>query len=152
MNTLGKSIMEPDRFQQNQTHYIVGIMCLITSLSLFAFCVYLLPYLIFHWHYSMPDFILSWANQLHIEYGFSTFLTSSIIFVGLFLPAVILAIIADVFSNQIDNEIHGIKTQKVKVKREMKESSSLSLRIILIVILVFIAAELFQWIISSEPP
>ncbi|MDA9272196.1 hypothetical protein N9Q05_02315 [bacterium] len=141
--------MEPDRFQQNQVHYIVGLVCLVASLSLFAFCAYTLPYLMFSWHYTIPEFVLEWNNTLTVNYQFSTTAASWILFLGFFFPALIFAIIADVLSNHIDNEIHGIEPTKTVIDPHLKESSNLALRIILIMILVFVAAELFQWIIST---
>ncbi len=146
--------MEPDRYQHSHKHYIIGIVCLVISLGLFATSIYILPYLWFGWHYNMPEFILNWLNSLQSDYQFKSASASWLIFLGFFLPALIFAIVADIMSNRIDNEIHGITPKKTVRQPQAprdKESSSLALRIILIVILVFLAAELFQWAISTTP-
>ncbi len=146
--------MEPDRFQHSHKHYIIGILCLVTSLSLFATSVYILPYLWFGWRYSMPEFILNWITVFQSTYQFSLVAASWLVFLIFFLPALILVLVADIMSNRIDSEIHGIPKKSYKKNTEAtgdKESKSLILRIVVIVILVFIASELFQWAISTSP-
>lgn len=146
--------MEPDRYQHNHAYYIIGILCLVTCLSLFATSLYILPYLWFGWHYSMPEFILDWISSIQTTYQFSVVASSWLVFLIFFLPALFFALVADILSNRIDSEIHGIPQKKLKKNKEApsnKESSRLILRIVLIVILVFIASELFQWAISTTP-
>lgn len=148
--------MEADRFKLNQKYYIVGILCLVISLALFAFSFYILPFLAFGWHYGVPDFILIWNIDMQESYKLSQTAASWLIFLGLFFPAVILAIIADILSNRIDSQIHGISNKnEVKKPERMKvgakESNGLVFKIIVIMILVFIAAQFFQWALSSSP-
>jgi len=148
--------MEPDRFRQNQKHYIIGILCLVTSLGLFALSLYILPFLAFGWHYGVPDFIPIWSNDVREAYDLSQVAASWLIFLVLFLPAVVLAIIADVLSNRIDSQIHGIPLKEPVKKAaksvvHTKDSMGLVFKIVAIMILVFIAAQFFQWALSSSP-
>lgn len=147
------NIMEPDRFQHNNKYYIVGIICLVGGLSLFAFSAYILPFLLFNWHYTMPDFISIWLNDIQTIYQLSAMAAAWLILLGFFLPGIILVVIADILSNRIDNQIHGLQHAKVRPKTttnlDQAESRSLTFRIVLIIIIVFILARLFQWTISA---
>jgi MFS family permease len=147
--------MEPDRFQHNQKYYIVGIICLMLSLGLFCLSVYMIPYAWFGWSYDIPDFAQNLASTLQANYQLTPKASVWIVILIFFLPALILAFIADILSNRIDNEIHGLNTiekEKPKKKPGDGESANLILRIFLILLLVFVAAEIFQWAISSAPP
>lgn len=147
-------IMEPDRFLQNQKSYIIGIVCLVVSLGMFAFSLYVFPFLIFGWHYGIPSFLSIWMISLQDYYHLSETAASWLIFLGLFLAGVFLAIIADVLSNQIDNQIYGISPDK-SVKKVKKpnpsntETKGLVFKLLIIMLLVFFVAEFFQWAISS---
>ena len=148
--------MEPDRFQQNHKYYIIGIICLVFGLGMFALSVYILHYLAFDWHYTVPDFIVSWRAWLQNTYDASQTAGSWLVFLILFIPAIVLIIVADILSNRIDNQIYGITDKPAHNKRrsdlsDRRESKSLTLRIIVIIILVFIAAEFFQWAITTTP-
>ena len=104
--------MEPDRYHHNQKDYIIGIICLICSLTLFAFSAYITPYLAFDWHYLLPDFISHLMHILQSGYRLRHSVKACLVFAIFFIPAVILVIIADVASNRIDNKIHGIKPHR----------------------------------------
>ncbi|MDP3562031.1 MAG: hypothetical protein Q8R83_07635 [Legionellaceae bacterium] len=147
--------MEPDRFVQDEKSYIVGILCLIISIGLFAFSFYLFPFLVLGWHYSIPEFIPIWGNDLQQYYQLSDEASSWLLFLVLFVPAIVFAVIADILSNRIDAEIHGIQPKRIANKEQdiapIKESNQLIFKIAGIIVLVFIAARLFQWAISSTP-
>lgn len=148
--------MEADRFQQNHVYYIAGILCLVLSLVLFAFSFYILPYLAFGWHYGVPEFIFVWNITIQESYKLSQTEASWLLFLALLFPAVIFAYIADVLSNRIDTAIHGPSPQEEEKKLERKkvgsqESRGLVFKIIVIIILIFIAAQFFQWALSSSP-
>lgn len=143
--------MEPDRYQENHQYYIVGIICLVFGLSLFALSIYILPFLAFDWHYVVPDFIISWLSWFQFTYKSSNAAASWLVFLILFIPSLVLIIIADILSNRIDNQIYGITPQTEQKRIEEsddKESNRLIITIVAIIVLVFIAAEFFQWFIT----
>lgn len=151
--------MEPDRYSQNHFSYIMGLCCLITSLGLFAFSLYLFPNLVFGWRYDIPEFIGDFMNMLSDDYHLSKNMITWLIFIALDLPAVLLFIIADILSNKIDAQIYGIKktstkhpTQSVVDARNPdaseEEPKGLVFKIIMVIIVVFVVAEFFQWAIS----
>ncbi len=148
--------MEPDRFKQSHTLYIIGMVSLVISVGLFAFCFYLIPFLAFSWYHGVPDFIISMSSELQETYKLSRSASSWFIFISVFFPAAVCAVVADVLSNRIDSEIHAgaFKVKEVEHKTEkMHEDSTesrwLVFKIISIIIIVFIAAKFFQWMIST---
>ncbi|MDF1757894.1 MAG: hypothetical protein P1U74_06315 [Legionellaceae bacterium] len=150
--------MEADRFGQNQKYYIIGIICLMLSLPLFAFSFYLFPYLIFDWHYSVPDFVPELSGDLQRLYNLTKIAAGWLMILCCFFSAVILAVIADILSNKIDREIHTSYTDDVVTKTHKRnkvgepESSGLVFKIIMIIVLVFVASQFFQWALSTAPP
>lgn len=151
--------MEPDRYSQNHLSYIVGMCCLIISLGLFAFSLYLFPNLILGWRYSLPMFIEDFSLMLGDQYQLSKPMITWLIFIALDLPAVLLFIVADILSNKIDAQIYGISksdrsrpSQSVVDARKSnavdEESKGLVFKIIMVIIVVFVVAEFFQWAIS----
>src|SRR3990167_4105001 len=146
--------MEADRFGHNSMHYLLGMLCLIASLSLFAFSFFVFPYLVFGWHYSVPDVVSIFSGTLQTAYDLTSTAAGWLIFLGIFLPAVILAVIADILSNKIDSEIHSVTSSNMETELDKKpkrmkvgekESKGLFWKIILIVVLVFFASQFFQW-------
>lgn len=147
--------MEPDRYKQNHFSYIAGMFCLITSLGLFAFSLFLFPNLVFGWHYDIPGFIVALVEMLETDYGMPTPSVKWLLFSVLDIPAVVLFVIADILSNKIDGEIYEVnryvpksRSSKVGENSGIGESGGLFLRMIMIVIVVFIIAGFFQWAIS----
>ncbi|MDP3706029.1 MAG: hypothetical protein Q8R24_08990 [Legionellaceae bacterium] len=104
----------------------------------------------------MPEFIFVWNITIQESYKLSQTEASWLLFLALLFPAVIFAYIADVLSNRIDTAIHGPSPQEEEKKLERKkvgsqESRGLVFKIIVIIILIFIAAQFFQWALSSSP-
>ncbi|MCR9192307.1 MAG: hypothetical protein NXI01_06555 [Gammaproteobacteria bacterium] len=147
--------MEPDRYQQNHVFYIVGLICLILGLGLFAFGLYLSPYLFFDFQYNVPDFIYNFIMWLQGNYTTSKYGIAWLIFLLLILPAVILIVVADIISNKIDRKIFGISTFKRPTPpteegiKSKVESKGLVFNIVMIIVVIFIIAEFFQWVITS---
>jgi hypothetical protein len=149
--------MEADRFKHNQKYYIIGIICLIIGLTLLAFSLYIFPYVVFNWHYSVPYIVPIFRNILQVNYNLTMSAAGWLIFLGLFFTAIIMVVIAEILSNKIDGEIHHIyieeanssQTESVDVGAE--ESSGLVFKIIMIIVLVFVASEFFQWALSTTP-
>jgi hypothetical protein len=147
--------MEQDRYKQNHFLYIAGMFSLIISLGLFAFSLFLIPHLIFGWHYNVPDFLIDLIAMFENDYEMSTAKVKWLLFLVLDVPAVVLFIVADVLSNKIDNKIYKANrsatqspTRKMDGQSGLRESGVLFLRMTMIVIVVFAVAGFFQWTIS----
>ncbi len=145
--------MDRERFQQHEVHFVMGMVCLCIGLSLFALSFYILPNFAFGWRYELPSFIPMWKNILQETYKLSENSAAWFIFLGLFFPALLLVVIADILSHRIEKKVYHIEDNVTKKRSAVKntESNRLIIKMIGIIVLVFITAQFFQWIISTSP-
>ena len=149
--------MEADRYEKHHLSYIAGLVCLLASLGLFGFILYIFPNVIFGWHYDVPGVVIDTAAKLQEYYYFSKVRASWTILASLFIPAGVLFVIADILSNEIDRSIYGIpsklrakKLQQATRSEEQKTGSDhLFLKIIMVIIVIFLVLEGLQWLISG---
>lgn len=143
--------MEPDRYEQNHTFYIIGLICLIVSMTLFGTGAYLLPRTVFGLNYNIPDFIFQWTALIQVAYGMSDKSAGWLVLFIFFLLGFLFSSVTYVVSNRIDSEIYAIKPEKKsgkKLNMEIKETGPLVLKVLLIIIFVFIVAKVSHWAIS----
>jgi len=148
--------MEYDRFQKNSTLFIIGLIALLLSLSLFAFSFYILPFLLFGWVYDVPEFVSVWREWLKLEYHFTHVAASWIILLTFIIPALICGYISYFASNYIDNRIYNVVNREdliVSRRRQnyAQDSRVLLLKILSLAILIIIIITLLQWFISIPP-
>lgn len=145
--------MEQDRYEQNKVLFIIGMISMITSLSLFVFAFYILPMLIWNWGYDVPDFIFMWRENLRQSYSYSEAWAGFILFLIILIPAFITGVISHLISNTIDNQIHGIVKEKkegnkINVPEHVKESLGFSVKLIIILVLVVMALWFVEWLVA----
>lgn len=148
--------MEHDRYQKNEKAFVIGLLSLVISLSLFALSFYIMPNLLFGWQYSTPGFVISIVDWLQYAYNFTASGASTIVFFFVFLLALFFAVIAYYCSNKIDDEIYSSELQQRTPPEPVKESVKgdgmwLVLKILFFALLIFIAAALFEWVIYTPP-
>ena len=149
--------MEADRFGVNSKYFIIGMVCLILGIFMFVFSFYSFPFLIFQWRYKVPGFLSMFWGYLQLTYSLESRAAGWLIFLSLFLPSIILFVIADIMSNKIDGKIYdeyiedAPQVEKKHLKVGESESKGLVFKIIMIIILVFVASQFFQWAISTSP-
>lgn len=145
--------MEHDRFGENKVMYIIGMVCMIISLSLFLFSIYILPVLLWNWSYSVPDYVIMWRENLRVYFGCSEFSAGGLLFLIMMVPALITGLVSHFISNAIDNQIYGIvKEEPEPVSTEnkraaFKESFSFSGKVIFLLVLVVLAVWFVEWIL-----
>lgn len=150
--------MEQDRYQQNSKLFIIGLICLLSSLSLFFFSLYIMPYLIWSWSYNVPGFIISLREWLKQSYNYTNSGASWLIISTFLIPAIICGWVSYRASNSIDNEIYGIKREKISIeyseelKRDVQETFSFGSKLFLLIILVIVAVLVIQWVIAPPVP
>lgn len=147
--------MEFDRYKQNQWQYMMALLCLIASMGLFIFTAYILPFLLLKVNYDIPEFIFHWQHYLVRSYNMTPDAASWTVFLIFLLLSIVTAVLAYVFSNNIDNvlvEPEVDKTEeKPKARQEAKETTRVLSKIIFIVIIVFSVAALLEWLIYIPP-
>ncbi|KTD54406.1 transmembrane protein [Legionella sainthelensi] len=150
--------MEQDRFSHNQKLYIVGMVCLLLSLGLFVFSLYIIPFFIWDLNYNVPYFILALMNLFQEEYNYSVEESKVIVWLIFFIPSIVTGLISYVVSNYIDNQIYkaeqkneenqgNIYKQEKRIMR--RESVAFSLKILSLMILFIFLIFLFQYLIQS---
>jgi len=151
--------MEHDRYQKSHGLFIVGLLSLIFSLSLLALSFYIMPSLIFGWHYNTPAFIVNLVEWLQYTYNYTAAGAAKAVFWVVFVSALFFAVLAYICSNQIDNEIYKVELESKKqtkteknTTQDDKEGLSLTLKILFFALLIFGAAALFEWFIYTPPP
>lgn len=144
--------MEKDRYQQNSKLFVIGLLCLLISLSLFAFGLYILPYLLWNLSYNVPEFVYTTREWLKEYYNFTESGASWTIILFFIIPALITGYISHLASNYIDNQIHGIEREKStkisEIKKGVRETFEFGFKILLLIILVLIAVAFVQWLVA----
>ena len=147
--------MEPDRYKQHHFWYIAGMLCLLLSLTLFALSAYIFPNLVLGWRYNLPSLIKDFIALLETDYAMPAASDKWVVFAVLDIPAALMFIVADIFSNKIDAEIVADNSANPLALADQQparpligESTRLFLRMLMLAIVVFIVAGFFQWIIS----
>lgn len=146
--------MEYDRYQQNHSLFIIAMICLVSSMALFGFSLYIAPALIWDFHYNIPLFVLNWRETLHIDYEFTERASAVIIFLSFFLPACIIGYLAYLTSNQLENQVYHIEPEKsdpgvIEERNEhLRESTGLGFKIFMLIVGVLLVTVAVQWFFS----
>lgn len=148
--------MEQDRFKANSKLYILGMICLVLCLGFLFLSVYILPYFIWGLNYHIPAFVLNLVALFEDNYEYSGTYSKFLVWLIFVIPALITGLISYFVSNYIDNQIYHIDTLKLEDENftpkemgaEMKESTSLGLKILGLMLLIVVVILLLQFIIQ----
>jgi hypothetical protein len=148
-------VMEPDRYQKDKKHFVIGIVSLIMSMSLFGVAVYILFHILFGLYYTVPDFLLSMVAPIQAAYSISDTAIQYLVLLVIIVVALFFSGVTYFSSSHIDKEIYGKELypdeqKRPEVKKETRETWALVLRILLIALLVFVTVELLHWAISIK--
>lgn len=143
--------------------YFVGLISSLVSLTLFILLFYIFPVFFFGLRYQIPAFITRLRNYLSLQYSFSDFQSSALIFFTLLILAFIFGYIAYRLSNRMDNEyiyeqtgenIEEIEAQAqskprpiTDVDRVVKKDNPTG-KIVLLAIVIILGLLLISWLIS----
>ncbi|CAM4494445.1 MAG: hypothetical protein LEGION0403_FIIPPAGN_00504 [Legionella sp.] len=149
--------MEPNRFGGHNKLFIFGMICLTTSLGLFFFSLYLLPYFFFEWSYNIPDFILDLMAKYQDDYQYTAAGSKTLIWLMFFIPCLITGIISYFISRYFDQQMYGPEINPEKeqnkqpgeLQREIKESATLGGKILGLMIVIVVLIFLLQYVIQS---
>jgi len=152
--------MEVDRYQQNHSLFIIGLLSLILCLTMLAISLYLLPHLLLGWRYDVPEFISHFRQWLTIQFALSAAGASKMIFFSFLSSAIGLGIIAYIASSRIENQIYAnefpdtqsepeYEMSTAPKKEVMKDSLPTYLNVLGIIFLAVAAAFFVHWFIST---
>ncbi|CAM2909340.1 hypothetical protein [Legionella worsleiensis] len=152
--------MEQDRFSANNRLYVLGIISLILALGLFFFSMYILPFLIWNLHYDVPEFLTHLITFIEKRYDYGEVASKTISWLVFFLPGLVAGYISYYISNHIDDQILGLAKQTeteekpgatLDLQTDIKESLSLTAKIILWMILIVFVLLLLEVAIRTDP-
>ena len=147
--------MDDLRHPKSETLFIIGLVSLISGFSLLLFSLYLVPNLLFGWHYSLPDFFMNWSNWMQYSFNYSDDGASKMLLLICFVVSIVLVLIAYLTSIMMDKQLYvQNNTDELQPKKDKKlshEGLDLGLKLFVIIIFVFILAAVFEWIIYTPP-
>lgn len=145
--------MEQDGDQKNNVFFIIGMISLVICLSLLALTLYLLPNLVFGWHYDVPEFVSTWKGWLQSDYDYSDSAAAYLLLLTLFIPALICALITHLSTRVMDNQIYKADEEENPdaVNEVVEEAKGLGyklLRILGICLLILIGLVIFRFLFN----
>lgn len=144
--------LEPDRYHKHHGRYILGMICLVLSLTFITITLYVFPFLVFNWHYTLPDWLANlivWGlDRIQRRYLTSSVQAARLIFYICCLATLFVTILARYLSNKIDNDIYHVDDKKLSPATDY-DVLGLFLKLFTLIVVIFIAARLFQWASSS---
>ena len=146
--------MPINRFENSRGNFIIGMLCLFTSLIFFCYSAYVLPFLVFGWRYNLPEFILNLVSTMRIDYHWNQFVSGCMIFLIFFIPGLILMLIANVISNRLEKELTPQITDEnlpieASEKKPLSDGWKLTLKVFGMLVAVFLFLRLIEWVISK---
>ncbi|HAT3856388.1 hypothetical protein ACKOUJ_06990 [Legionella pneumophila] len=138
---------------ENSKLHILGIICLVTSLGLFFFSLYIVPFLIWQLDYDIPDFISNMIAYGEDEYYFSPITSKTLVWLIFFTPSIIMGYLSYYISNYIDKNYLEPQEKLLESMQEKspskpagrgRDSTILGLKIILLMVLIVAIIFLLQ--------
>lgn len=90
--------------KNNNTLFIVGVICLVLSLGFLLFALYILPFLLWNLAYDVPDVVTDLTAFLQDDYDYSIAGSKLITWLAFFIPGLITGFMSYYISNRIDKE------------------------------------------------
>ncbi len=147
--------MEYDRLGGNTKLFIFGVICLVISLGLLFFSLYILPYFIWELGYNMPDFVLNMLAMYQDDYHYTSAGSKTIVWLIFFIPCVITGFISYFISNYLDKQTYGSEIMPEpqqrpagEIPQQIKESASLGGKILALMILIVVVLLLLQYFVQ----
>ncbi|MFT4057928.1 MAG: hypothetical protein QM652_00105 [Legionella sp.] len=149
--------MEYERFGGNSKLFIFGIICLVISLGLLFFSLYILPYFLFEWNYDVPDFILNLLTIYQDNYHYTLAGSKFIVWMLFFVPCVLTGLASYFVSRYLDSKMYGPETPPIEeqeknteeLQKQIKESVSLGGKILGLMIAIVVIILLLQYFVQS---
>lgn len=94
------SSQEPQK--SDNTIFITGVLCLVLSLGLLLFALYILPFLLWDLSYDVPDFVTNLMAGLQDYYGYSIPTSKFLVWCLFVIPGLITGYISYYISHLLD--------------------------------------------------
>jgi len=159
-------MLEQDRYQHSPKLYILGIIALMLFWAFLLIALYIIPYLVWHFHYDVPEFIISWQFFLEDEFEYSTTVAEWLTFLTFAVPAMVCMAISWFVSYTIDKHLimdkelaernavpisEGPKKQPVS-SRPIAKDLSFATKLFLWMSVALVILFFIEWLITVPPP
>lgn len=81
---------------------MTGIICLVLSLGLLFFSLYIIPFLLWNLSYNVPDFLLQSISFFEDDQGYSYSTSRFIVWLCIFIPGLITGYVSYIISHYIE--------------------------------------------------
>ncbi len=147
--------MEYDRLSSDNKIFFFGIFCLVLCLGFVLFSLYILPYMIWNLHYDIPAVILNLLAKLVDDYHYTSTSSKIMVWLLFIVPGLISGFISYLVSHYIDSQ-NGLeppieeqeKLDHAQIKKEIKESANLGLKILSLMIGVVLIIFFIEYLLK----
>ena len=137
---------------ENRNLFFLGLICMVLSLVLIGFSLYIFPFVFFGINYSMPEFVYTFAHWVNFHHDIKGF-TALLLF---YLPFLVTGLIFGYISKKINNliEQQSISREDLhlddnkKVKKIDKDTVRTTVQIGLLVLGVILLLFIFEVVIN----
>ncbi len=140
--------MEPRRFQANPKAYCFGMLCMVSAFVFFTYAFYLLPYLLWDWHYDIPDFVLRWMHDWARDEGWRRGTLGWMVFFIFFIPGLLSTLGAKYFSAQTERQFLLPEEAKVPRAPMRPQTKKMMWLVLSLIFFTWIAVHVLVWVIA----
>lgn len=150
--------MEQDRYGSSKKLFIFGMFCLLLSVILIVFGLYISPHVMLGFQYDVPEFIIIWQTKLMHATKYPQGVTGFFMVAFLGFLGFLFGLVAHKISNHIDQNLLIEKQQEQEDRSEPLitnstiKTLSLTTKIIITTILLLIVLFSVEWLISVPAP
>lgn len=137
--------------------FAVGMLAMVLSFAMFAFVLYILPHIFFHWHYDVPEFVIQLETWYQTQQSLQGFMLVIAIFTPFILAGLVFAYIAKKANLIIerDHELdahHELEPEfrNQRFERDQSESLTMGLKLLAIIAIVLLALFLVEYLINVD--
>ena len=159
-------MLEQDRYQHSPKLYIIGMVMLMLFWLFLLIGLYIVPYLIWGFHYEIPEFIIALIVFIQEEFDLSLYLAKWLTFLTFMVPAGVCMVISCVISYYIDHTLVVEKemasrtsmaigeapSKKPVTARPVGRELSFATTLFILMMVGLVILFLIEWLISSPPP
>lgn len=144
--------MRDQGFSEHQGLFVFGIICLLLSLGLIFFGIYILPFLFWDTNYGIPYFVTNFIIYFQEQYKYSSGASKAIVELFFLIPGLIAGLVSFFISNYIDKQVLGERrpfdesdeSSEGGMRREIQASAGFGFKIFILMILVVVALFIIQ--------
>lgn len=145
--------MDNDFNQKNNKLYIICMICLVLSLCLTAFAIYIFPVIFWNIRYDIPEFVGSLQGWFVDNYNFQANSANWIVILLFLVPGILAGIATQVITRMIENSESEQMVEKPQSSAPVSDSSGdslgFALKVLFLVLLVIAAVFFSEWFFSA---